>query len=81
MTIRSVDEIRAAEDEHFERLWHHRTVSVPRSADELAAIRGRIDEIEAKYGDTLKSLSPEYVSGALSALRWVLGNDWHNLDT
>lgn len=73
--------IRAAEQEYFERLWHHRTVSVPRSPEELAEIRGRINEIEDEYGDTLKSLSPEYVSGALSALRWVLGEDWHSLDT
>lgn len=78
--MRSTAEIRAAEQEYFERLWYHRTTSVPRSATELAEIRERINLIEAAYDD-LKSLSPEYVSGALSALRWVLGDDWHNTDT
>jgi hypothetical protein len=77
---RPLADILDAEQEYFERLWYFRSTSVP-SNSESPEIRERVAQIEAAYGDDLKAQSPEYVSGALSALRWVLGHDWHDLDT
>jgi hypothetical protein len=91
--IRSVKQILAAEDELFTRVWYGRS----QSAEDLraqgtpeaiikGATRGKRGA-EKRFGK--KSLEENFksdfdwgfVSGKLSAIRWVLGEEWDMLDT
>ncbi len=95
--IRSVPEILKAEGEFFDRIWYDRKLVLQhnvRSGEEtidpeikkgmLAAMK----RVEAKYGGR-KALRSYYkddfewgmLNGKLSALRWILGDDWDMLDT
>jgi hypothetical protein len=91
--IRHVKHILAAEDEMLTRVWYGRS----QSAEQMRArgtpediIKGALKgqrEAERRFGR--KSLAENcesdwawgFVSGKLSALRWVLGEDWDMLDT
>jgi len=87
---RNYDEIRAAEEEFFDRIWYQRSINHEydegRDMDELRRVAGPARaRIEAKYG--VHNLGPyeDYewgmLNGKLSALRWVLGSEWDFLDT
>lgn len=81
---RDLDEIQAAEQEMFERLWYYRTLAHPgRKAGELAEVEDKLREFEAKYDNLVTEDQFELgmLHGKLSALRWVLGDDWDMLDT
>jgi hypothetical protein len=90
--MRKEKEIAEAELEFHEKLWYgrHRSLEnepakskadreIQKEADKAAA------ELEEKYG--IEELGPYndfgwgMLSGKLSALRWVLGEDWDSLDT
>ena len=90
--MRPLEEIEAAEEEMFDKVWFIRNtifvegkkgkpVLVPRH--EVGA--GNVERIIDKYG--VKNLVPEndfecgMLNGKLSALRWVLGSEWDFLDT
>jgi hypothetical protein len=88
--MRKTAEVQAAEQEYFDRLWYYRSTSCPRDEDVQAAER----KIQERYGvDSLVAGSPHdspnryeaydlgRIEGKLSALRWVLGDEWDNLDT
>lgn len=92
-TLRRVSEILAAESELTERLWYGRK---PRaedlaandwSEDIKAAVREGKRMAEKEYGvdvlekDVASDWDWGYLSGRASAIRWVLGDDWHNLDS
>ena len=90
--MRTKEEILAAEKEFDDKIWFGRSakyVSSGRGKQRLvpkyAAGKEAFERILKKYGE--KNLLPEsdwewgYWSGKLSALRWVLGDDWDNLDT
>jgi len=91
--IRSVKHILAAENELFTRVWYGRkgTAKDERArgtSDDIikGMLRGKRDA-ERRFGK--KSLMANmasdwdwgFVSGKLSAIRWVLGDDWDMLDT
>lgn len=89
--LRSVKAILKAEEEFVDRIWYDRQqalIRLGKAKTRAAFIRGmqasaRI--VEKKYGK--KNLGPHndfewgMLNGKLSALRWVLGEDWDMLDT
>jgi hypothetical protein len=87
---RNWDEIHAAEEELFDRIWYQRSLNHEYRTDvDLEALRriagpGRA-RVEAKYG--VENLGPYsdfewgMLNGKLSALRWVTGSEWDFLDT
>jgi hypothetical protein len=91
--IRSVKQILAAENELFTRLWYGRKMPAKfyrAKGTPKDIIRGMLKgkrEAERRFGK--KSLMANMVSdfdwgmlsGKLSAIRWVLGEDWDILDT
>lgn len=92
--IRSIEEIRAVEDEISNRVWYDRHQLLVDSAASqclcpecagLAAGEAAAQKLEEKYG--AEDLGPYddfnwgMLNGRLSALRWVLGGDWDTLDT
>jgi hypothetical protein len=95
--LRSVKQILRAEQEFFERIWYDRSLlgeqidkkkKVKRPADIIKGMMAARKRIEAQYGGK-KALRNYYkddfewgmMNGKLSALRWVLGDDWDMLDT
>ncbi|ODR25788.1 hypothetical protein [Mycolicibacterium porcinum] len=92
--MRSLKSIQAAEEEFFDRVWYERRLvmlELIRAGQEEMASEDIMDgmtkamrDCEDKYGDSLQ-ITSEFeagmLSGKLSALRWVLGEDWDNLDT
>jgi hypothetical protein len=91
--IRSVKQILAAENEMFTRVWYGRKGTAKEYRAEgtpediiKGMLRGK-REAERRFGK--KSLFANmasdwdwgYVSGKLSAIRWVLGDEWDMLDT
>ena len=92
---RGLEEILAAEREMFDRVWYDRSLLHEQKAldtgDEAEAERIRQiagparDRVEQTYG--ADNLGPYdkfewgMINGKLSALRWVLGDDWDILDT
>ena len=85
--IRSVRQILAAENEMFTRVWYgrsdiarYRTDGTPKDI-----IRGALKaqrDAEKRFGKkSLMDWDWGFVSGKLSALRWVLGDEWNMLDT
>jgi len=92
--MRTEAELLAAEQEFFDRVWYDRTLSGEerrgaggeKLSDELIKkIEAARNEVDAKYGKG--SLGPYnqfewgMINGKLSALRWVLGDEWDFLDT
>lgn len=86
---RNYDEIHEAEQELYDRIWYVRSLIHEAQADDVDALLqlagpGRA-RVEAKYGrDNLGPYSDfdwGMLHGKLSALRWVLGDEWDFLDT
>ena len=93
--MRLQPEVLEAEQEYFDRLWYYRSTRGdaggpddpvdtydPKLRQQVLAARARI---EAQYGkQTLQPLDAfdlGMISGKLSALRWVIGDEWDFLDT
>lgn len=92
---RNESEIIAAVDEFFDRVWYTRKLVYLdhiQSGIEKAAPKEIMDgmergmrEVEAKYGGQENLVYDDFdwgmINGKLSALRWVLGDEWDMLDT
>jgi hypothetical protein len=93
---RRLAEISDAEQEMFDRVWHHRSLQYEHrlrndghedEADrDFEIARPGRERVEAKYTEP-GQLGPYtdfelgMLNGKLSALRWVLGSEWDFLDT
>jgi hypothetical protein len=89
--IRGVKQILEAEEEFFTKVWYGRKAPVEHyraQGTPEAIIKGMLKAkraAEKQYGN--KNLGPwtdfewGMLSGKLSALRWVLGDEWDMLDT
>lgn len=93
-SIRNIDEIITAEAEFFDKIWYGRHQVLKYRIEEK---KEKVDKeiwkraleaaknIEKKYGK--KNLGPYedfdwgMINGKLSAIRWVLGDEWDFLDT
>lgn len=92
--IRSEEEINAAINEFDDRIWYDRhqvlrekvrvgegstEVEIQKKANKAARM------IEAKYGKSNLGPYSDFewgmINGKLSALRWILGDEWDFLDT
>jgi hypothetical protein len=79
--------IEYAENDYFERLWWRRhqlfkDEMIARQHPSLEKAEEEAAKIEKRLGkDTLLAQDLGEVRGKLSALRWVLGDKWDNLDT
>jgi S-methylmethionine-dependent homocysteine/selenocysteine methylase len=92
--MRNQSEILEAEQEFFDRVWYDRSQVLarlmergerPMNAQIMEMARAAREEVEAKYGKGNLGPYDEFswgmISGKLSALRWVLGEEWDVLDT
>jgi hypothetical protein len=91
--IRSVAQIVAAEEELFTRVWYGRKGTAAQYRREgtpedivqgmLKAKRAAEKRFGRKslYGNMASDWDWGFLSGKLSAIRWVLGEDWDMLDT
>ena len=85
-------EIAQAEEEYFDRIWFGRNsmfildengkeILVPKHGVACPAF----ERILAKYGEESLTVQSDYQwgewSGRLSALRWILGDEWDDLDS
>ncbi|MEV4444820.1 PIN domain-containing protein [Streptomyces mirabilis] len=92
---RSLAEILKAENEYFEKIWYVRKLILlekiedgrhePLNPELEEHMNSAMRDIERRYGED--NVGPwddwgwGFVHGKLSALRWVLGDDWDFLDT
>jgi hypothetical protein len=86
--IRPLAQIRRAEREYTDKLWYGRSPSnvdaKPWDPRLKRAVKQAMREMEKKYGKKnliCDDLKWGMLNGKLSALRWVLGDDWDMLDT
>jgi len=86
--IRPISQIRKAEAAFEDRIWYNRS---PDNVDAQAwepevkrSVKRSMREIEKKYGKEnliVDDFGWGMFSGKLSALRWVLGDEWDNLES
>jgi hypothetical protein len=84
--IRTMNEIVEAEQEFYERIWYGRSDLSGLSGDLRKRVEAIHQEMEARYGGRDELLPKDdwewaFWNGKLSALRWVLGDEWDFLDT
>ena len=91
--MRSQSEVMAAQEEFFDRVWHERHLvgrhdhesGESRMTDEIyeMALKAaeRVKERRADIGPVEDDFEWGMWNGKLSALRWVLGDEWDFLDT
>lgn len=92
---RTLAEILDAEQEYFDKVWYVRKLILqekieagehePLSPDLVGRMHAAMRAVEERYGR--ENVGPwddwgwGFVNGKLSALRWVLGSEWDDLDT
>jgi hypothetical protein len=92
---RSLAEILKAENEYFEKIWYVRKLILQEEIEDgrheplnpqlEEQMKAAMRDIERRYGED--NVGPwndfgwGFVQGKLSALRWVLGEEWDFLDT
>ncbi|RJX22803.1 MAG: restriction endonuclease [Desulforudis sp.] len=91
---RSYSEILATEEEFFDRVWYDRNRLLEKlikegkktvSEDVATGMKIARIQVEKKYGADKLGPYDDFewgmINGKLSALRWVMGEDWDMLDT
>jgi hypothetical protein len=92
---RTEAEVIAAEQEFFDRVWYNRKMVIEErmangereqlSDDILQVMRAACLKLEEKYGKDNLGPYDDFewgmINGKLSALRWMLGDEWDFLDT
>lgn len=93
--VREEGEVLAAEQQYTDMVWHERKLLLLHFHDigqtkqdpaTLKLVKESMKAIEGRYPPgTIRPVESDWEygfwSGKLSALRWVLGDDWDNLDT
>ena len=92
--LRRIDDIQAAEREFEEKIWlaRHRMLMLRVKRGEMTwqpEIRKKAEEtakrIEERYEESELGPYTDFewgmLAGKLSALRWIMGDDWDSLDT
>jgi hypothetical protein len=91
--MRTQSEILEAEQEFFDRVWHERHLvhvdkheaGESRMTDEIYAMAVKAAESARLERPDLRPVESDFEwgmwNGKLSALRWVLGEEWDFLDT
>jgi hypothetical protein len=92
--VRPQTQIAEAEEEFFNRVWYQRHLMLAYRGkqskektppDILRTARAAAKRLREKYGEDISKPCTEweygFMSGKLSALRWVLGEEWDFLDT
>ena len=94
-SMRTQEQILAAEQEYFDKVWYVRKLILEEATEDgrgeplpaglQAQMQAAMRKVEERYG--VENLGPwddwgwGFVHGELSALRWVLGEEWDFLDT
>jgi len=91
MKKRTFKEVQAAEEEMFRKVWYERhrryrdkyTGHTPE--DIIVAAEKAARKVEKEFPEMLEAIHDPFecgmLNGKLSALRWVLGEEWDSLDT
>ncbi|KSZ59703.1 hypothetical protein Z045_05925 [Rhodococcus pyridinivorans KG-16] len=92
--MRKPDEIQAEEQHFFHLVWYERKLVMLQNIqegiealpdeDQMDRVTDAMRKVEAKYGNDIGVKSDfewGMINGKLSALRWVLGDEWDLLDT
>lgn len=93
--MRKKQEILDAEQELFDRVWYERKLVMREliqagqdkmpSREVMQSMLLAMTELQGKYGKDELGPYSEFewgmINGKLSALRWMLGDDWDMLDT
>ncbi len=92
--MRNTKQISAAEQEFLDRVWYNRKLvmleKIQLGAEEMPdesimdGMTKGMRDIEAKYGEgnlVYDDFEWGMINGKLSALRWVMGEDWDMLDS
>jgi hypothetical protein len=91
--MRKKEEIKKAEQECFDKVWYNRHCMLVQSGtfeerktpeDIKKKAFAAANMLEEKYGDELVSMSDVdwgILLGKLSTLRWIMGDEWDNLDS
>jgi hypothetical protein len=94
VSLRKIEEVLSAEQEYFDKVWYdrhqllkHRIAEGKDTVDKgiWKEAREAAKKIEAKYPKS--ELGPQsdfdwgMINGKLSALRWIMGDEWDFLDT
>lgn len=94
VSIRKIEEIFSAEDEYFDKIWYDRhhllKYKIMEGKDKVdkeiwKKAREAAKKIETKYPKSELGPHSDFdwgmINGKLSALRWVMGDEWDFLDT
>lgn len=97
MTMRKQKKIRKAEEEFFDRIWYDRKLVMFENIKEgketidketKKTVVDLMKKLEVKYGGrrAMRNYCKDdfgwgMMCGKLSAIRWVLGDEWDDLDT
>lgn len=86
--MRKKSEILTAEEEFLDKVWYNRSFVYDSSKlrpDILVGREASRMRVEEKYGEEALGPFDDFewgmINGKLSALRWVMGEDWDMLDT
>lgn len=83
--VRQKEEIYKEMDKLIDQVWYNRCWKTLSKKEKTEKVLQAAKNVEEKYG--IQNLGPwtdfewGMINGKLSALRWVLGDDWDMLDT